>query len=494
MNIFSFLDQTAQRFNERGAVFHGIDQLYTWSELRDRALRLASTIRQKHGPGARIAVVSENRPELVELFFGVWAAECVLVPINFKLHEGEVDQIAVDSGACSIFASPRIAERLSPATSAPIQVLGGDQYQVLFDALPAESPVTDPATLAWLFYTSGTTGRSKGAMLTHRNLTTMTLAHLADIDNPDENCSLVHAAPMSHGSGMYIAPYVARGARQVIPESAAFQPHEFLDMCEYHPGATAFLAPTMIHRLTETGRGRPANLRTLIYGGGPMHVETLRSAMTAFGSVFVQIYGQGEAPMTITALRRSDHFDSEVIGSVGHPRTSVEVAVVDESGLPTEFGQVGEIVCRGDIVMAGYWDDPQATSETIRDGWLRTGDMGSFNARGFLTLHDRSKDVVISGGTNIYPREIEEVLIQHPGVQEVSVLGEPDREWGESLVAFVVGDVSEEVLNAHLTQYLARFKRPKRYIFVDNLPKNNYGKILKRELRLQLYGKDGGQE
>jgi len=482
VNLFALLDQAAARFADRGAVYHGERQVLTWGELRQRALRLASTL---GSPGTRIAVASENRPEIIELMFGVWAAECVYVPINFKLHPREMVQILDDSGASVVFASPKIAAGLAPETSVPIEVIGEPAYESRFAASAVAAPVTDPATLAWLFYTSGTTGKSKGAMLSHRNLMAMTVSHLADFDSPDENSSLIHGAPMSHGSGLYVPPYVLRAARQVIPASGAFEPDEFLDLCEHYPNSSAFLAPTMVQRLVQTGRSCPSNLRTIVYGGGPMYVESLKKAMAAFGPVFVQLYGQGEAPMTITGLRRADHIDADdaVLGSVGYARSGVDVAVLRSDGSFADVGEIGEIVCRGDVVMSGYWNNPEATAATLQDGWLRTGDMGSFDERGYLTLRDRSKDVVISGGSNIYPREVEEVLLEHPRVVEAGVVGAPDEEWGEVVVAFIVGDVTAEELDAHLLERIARFKRPKRYEFIDELPKNSYGKVLKRELR-----------
>ena len=192
-------------------------------------------------------------------------------------------------------------------------------------------------------------------MLTHRNLMAMTVAHLADMDAPDEGCSLVHAAPMSHGSGLYIPAYVLRGARQVIPDGGGFDPAEFLDLCGDHPGCTAFLAPTMVQRVIGTGRARPSWLRTIIYGGGPMYVDSIKKALAAFGPVFAQIYGQGESPMTITGLRRADHegADDAILGSVGYPRSGTEVAVLRDDGTPAAVGEIGEIVCRGDVVMVG---------------------------------------------------------------------------------------------------------------------------------------------
>ena len=488
-NLFALLDQAAARHGDRGAVFVGTEQLHTWAELRDRALRLAGSIRRTNPAGTRIAVVSENRPELVELMFAAWAAECVVVPINYKLHALEMVQILDDSSAAMVFASPKIAATLSSTTATPVEVISDDAYQSRLTGEPAEVPRgTDPTTLAWLFYTSGTTGKSKGAMLSHRNLMAMTVSHLADFDDPDADCSLVHGAPMSHGSGLYIAPYVLRGARQVIPESAAFEPDEFLDLCDHHPGCSTFLAPTMVQRLVATGRPCPKNLRTVVYGGGPMYVDSLKKAMAAFGPIFVQLYGQGEAPMTITGLRRADHLDADnaILGSVGYARSGVDVAVLAADGSAAAIDEIGENVCRGDVVMPGYWNNPEATAATLQNGWLRTGDMGSFDARGYLTLRDRSKDVVISGGSNIYPREVEEALLEHPGVTEAGVVGAPNEEWGEVVVAFIVGSVSAAELDAHLLERIARFKRPKRYEFIDELPKNSYGKVLKRELRVRL--------
>jgi acyl-CoA synthetase (AMP-forming)/AMP-acid ligase II len=488
VNLFALLEQTAQRFPDRGAVYHGMRRYCTWRELRDRALHLAGSLRQQTPDGARIAIISENRPEVVELLFGIWAAERVVVPINYKLHPREMMQILQDAGVSQVFASPTIAAQLAAGCSFPLEGIAAESYSERFAAAPASAPCTDPSMLAWLFYTSGTTGRAKGAMLSHRNLMAMTITHLADIDSPDEACSLVHAAPMSHGSGLYIPAYVLRGARQVVPSRGGFDPGEFLDLCDQHPGCSAFLAPTMVQRVVETGRARPSQLRTIVYGGGPMYVDTIKKALAAFGPVFAQIYGQGEAPMTITGLPRGDHdaTDDAILGSVGYPRSGMEVAVLRTDDTQAGVDEIGEIVCRGDVVMAGYWQDPVATGATLRNGWLRTGDMGSFDVRGYLTLHDRSKDVVISGGTNIYPREVEEALLAHPGVSEACVVGTPDAEWGEIVVAFIVGAAQPDELDAHLLQRIARFKRPKRYLTVDQLPKNSYGKVLKRELRQQL--------
>jgi acyl-CoA synthetase (AMP-forming)/AMP-acid ligase II len=327
MNVFDLLDRPARRFPDHGAVYLGVERWLTFAQLRDRALRLAGSLARGR-PGDRVALVSENRPEYIEILFAIWAAGQTAVPINAKLHPREIVAILEDAGASTLLVSPDLASEVVAAAPEAMRAsvttieIGSPGYARLLNAppvVPADMP-TD--ALAWLFYTSGTTGRSKGAMLSHRNLMAMTLSYLADVSSPDETTSLIHGAPMSHGSGLYILPFIGRGARQVVPESAGFDPGEFLDLCDQHPGCGAFLAPTMVQRLrleAERRQRRPANLRTIVYGGGPMYVEELKKAMAVFGPVFAQIYGQGEAPMTITGLRAQDHdgADDAVLGSVG---------------------------------------------------------------------------------------------------------------------------------------------------------------------------------
>jgi long-chain acyl-CoA synthetase len=260
----------------------------------------------------------------------------------------------------------------------------------------------------------------------------------------------------------------------------------------------------MVRRLVDRARQEGADgdgLRTIVYGGGPMYVQDIEEAVSVMGPRFVQIYGQGESPMTITALARALVADRahprwrERLGSVGLAQSCVEVRIADPDGRPLPAGETGEILVRGAPVMLGYWRNAEASATTLRDGWLWTGDVGVLDQDGFLTLKDRSKDVIISGGTNIYPREVEEVLLLHPAVREVSVIGRPSAEWGEDVVAFVVPapgmsiDASE--LDGLCLQHIARFKRPKAYFMEAELPKNNYGKVLKTELRARLAGSSG---
>jgi acyl-CoA synthetase (AMP-forming)/AMP-acid ligase II len=254
-----------------------------------------------------------------------------------------------------------------------------------------------------------------------------------------------------------------------------------------------FAAPTMRPRLAhapEVAGADLANLKTIYYGGGPMYVADLEKALQLFGPRLYQLYGQGESPMTITGLSQRLHADKARLGSCGVPRTGVLVRVVDDNDAELPPGEVGEVVTRSDCVMEGYWENPAANAETLRGGWLHTGDLGSMDEDGFLTLRDRSKDMIISGGSNIYPREIEEVLLRHPDLVEAAVVGRPHPDWGEEVVAFIVARAGAQVERAALDRlcldHIARFKRPRDYRFVDSLPKNNYGKVLKTELRRML--------
>lgn len=447
-----------------------------------------------------------NDPAVIEILFGCWWAGLAVVPINPKLHPQEARFILQHSQASLLFGTRDIGNELATPTGGPRSVIfvGEPDYDELFKDHALEEPVhRESGQLAWLFYTSGTTGRPKGVMITHRNLMTMTLCYFADVDPVKADDTIVYAAPMSHGAGLYALPHVAAGARHVVPESRGFDSAEILALARHHRNVSMFAAPTMVRRLVEhaAGEGEGGDgIKTIVYGGGPMYVEDIQRALQVMGPRFVQIYGQGESPMTITALSRYHLGDTshpqhlQRIASVGVAQTAVEVRVADSEGRFLPTGETGEVIVRGDSVMAGYWQDEEATARTIRDGWLFTGDMGSLDDDGFLTLRDRSKDVIISGGSNIYPREVEEVLLKHPAVAEVSVIGKRDADWGEIVVAFVSAregvalDVAE--LDALCQSHIARFKRPKEYHLLPCLPKNHYGKILKTELRQRLLSKN----
>ncbi len=437
-----------------------------------------------------------NCPAYLEILYAIWHAGLVAVPINAKLHPKEVQYILDDAGVALLF----VADALDVPAAAAIVSVASAQYRSLF-AADGQASIAHytPGDLAWLFYTSGTTGKPKGVMLTHDNLLAMTQCYFTDVDTVTMNDSMLYAAPMSHGAGLYNFPHVLAGARHVVPESGGFSVEEIGELGRRYRNLSMFAAPTMVRRLVDhcaSHAGAAEGIKTIVYGGGPMYVEDIRRALRVMGQRFVQIYGQGETPMTITALSKfhlaqTEHARYlERLGSVGVAQSAVEVRVVDADGREVPAGESGEIVVRGATVMHGYWNNPEATGQTLRDGWLHTGDVGRFDDDGFLTLKDRSKDIIISGGSNIYPREVEEVLLMHPAVAEVSVVGRHSAEWGEEVVAFVVCAKGKPVATAELDAlclaHIARFKRPKEYRMVPALPKNNYGKVLKTALRQTL--------
>ncbi len=507
MNLAVWIERHGRLQPNRPALADGERIHADWRTFAVHVSTVAASLRDMFDlvPGDRVAIVMRNRPEYLEALFAIWHAGLVAVPVNARLHPDEIAYILEHSGSTVVVTDLEHAEDVSSlvgtvATLRSVIIAPGDQWDTFTSSAPlriVDRRADDPA---WLFYTSGTTGRPKGATLTHRNLMMASLSYFADIDPVSAHDSILHAAPLSHGSGLYGLPHIARGAVSVIPHSGGVDATEIAALIVRWPGMSFFAAPTMIKRLISDPVIRNAdlsNLKTIIYGGAPMYLADLEEALAVFGPRLAQIYGQGETPMTITALSKADHDNSEHprwrerLASVGTARTDVEVRVVDEHDSELPLGGIGEIVVRGDVVMPGYWNQPDATAETLRGGWLHTGDVGSFDTDGYLTLRDRSKDLIISGGMNIYPREVEEALLRHGGVRAAAVVGRPDPEWGEAVVAFIVATDGVaaplvEDLDRTCVDTIARFKRPKEYRFVEALPINNYGKVLKRELRDQL--------
>ena len=488
-------------------MIRGSDVVATYSQLAQDTSALATALSHDHklAPGERVAMLMTNATDYVTALFAAWWAGLVVVPINAKLNASEIEFILGNSGARVFFISSDLVSTASHACKGAsqtriVEVGGADWRQGLRAEGMARPFTSGPDDLAWIFYTSGTTGRPKGAMLSIMNLRTMAACYSLDVQEIGCEDAVLHAAPMSHGSGMYILPHIAAAAPQIVPESGGFDVDEIAALCRTHASVSFFAAPTMVRRLVNgrrTDAGDMPGLRTIVYGGGPMYVEDCLEAIQRLGPRLAQIYGQGESPMTITAMNRAAHRDDgsprwrERLGSVGTAQSLVSVRIADEAGKDIPPGEIGEVLVRGPSVMAGYWRWPDATAEALRGGWLRTGDLGSMDDDGFLTLRDRSKDVVISGGSNIYPREVEETLLTHPSVAEVSVVGMPDREWGEIVVAFVVAreadrPPAEAELDAHCLTHIARFKRPKIYRLVPELPKNATGKVLKTTLRTWL--------
>jgi long-chain acyl-CoA synthetase len=507
MNTCAFLAKMARERGDAPAIRHADEEL-SYQEFYDRALAVGGNLLGRGlAPGDRVAFVLANSPRVLETIYGCFAAGLIVVPINARLHPREIAYIVENSGARALIHGPEYDAGISGildefagvehrfCTGPAEGTIAYDELLSPAGALPVHADA-DPEDACWLFYTSGTTGRPKGATWTHRVVRVMLMNYLADVHNIQPGEVVLHAAPMSHGSGIVALPAVARGATNVIMATASFDPRAMFGVIQdQRVGHIAFLAPTQIIKMLEDfvpGEYDLSSLKAICYGGAPIYVEHLRQAMEAFGPVFAQIFGQGEAPITITGLTPAAHAQllaagDERIGSAGTIRTDVEARAVDEEGNALPPGAAGEIVVRGDVVMKGYWNNPEATAEAIRDGWLHTGDIGTFDERGYLFLLDRAKDMIVSGGNNVYPREVEEILVTHPAVANAVVLGIPDDYWGEAVHAVVVlepgADATAEEIIAHCGNSLAGYKKPKAVDFVDDLPVSGYGKVLRREVR-----------
>jgi long-chain acyl-CoA synthetase len=503
MNIASLLANTAMSQGNETAFFRGERPVWTYREMARRAATLAQGLQDRLGiaRGDRIVLWAGNSPEYVEIMFAAWFAGAVIVPVNVALHPREVASIADDCratvcfaplegiGALREFAPADQGRHILPIGETTLDELRGEDRGL------AAVPSSDTA---WIFYTSGTTGRPKGAMLSHQNLLAMTFAFLADVDFLSPQDSFFHLAPQSHAGGLLMLAHVMKGTRNVIPDPAGFDPDEVCRLTRIFGSVTTFMSPTMLGRFIAASALDDdviAGTRTILCGGAPIYVEDMKHALGVLGPKVWNGYGQGEAPCTISGLPKTwltdpSHPDFERrVASVGVARSGVEIAVRAEDGLLSRTGD-GEIAVRGPVVMSGYWGDEPATRTALRKGWLMTGDLGVIDDDGLLTLRGRAKELIISGGSNIYPREVEEVLLRHPDVAEVAVVGTPDPVWGESVVAFVVarngGEVTASVLDELCLSQIARFKRPKEYRFLLSLPKNNAGKVLKCELQAEL--------
>ncbi|MDD2741634.1 MAG: AMP-binding protein [Rhodocyclaceae bacterium] len=507
MNTCIFLQKAARQNPATLALIHGDEQI-TYDEFYQRALTIGGNLLALGlKAGDRVAFCLANSPRILETIYGCFAAGLVVVPTNARLHAKEIAYIVGNSGAKVLIHGAEfqdgIVEHIGDFAGVSHRICltsatGAATYETLLDpaarlAVPVEVAETDPC---WLFYTSGTTGRPKGATWTHRTVRVVIMNYLADLHNIQPGEVVVHAAPMSHGSGIIALPAVARGATNVIFENKSFEPKELFALIErMRVSHIAFLAPTQIIKMLEEfepGKYDLSSLRAICFGGAPIYVEHLRNAIKAFGPVFTQLYGQGESPITITGMNaavtaRMAAANDPRIGSTGTIRTDVEARVVDANDQELPPGQAGEVVVRGDIVMAGYWNNPEATAEAMRNGWLHTGDIGAFDENGYLFLLDRAKDMIISGGNNVYPREVEEVIVAHPAVANVVVFGIPDAYWGEAVHAVVECQpgmtVTAEEIIKHCGNNMAGYKKPKAVDFMEKLPVSGYGKVMRKEIR-----------
>jgi long-chain acyl-CoA synthetase len=498
-NLAGLLDGPARWGADRPAVVLGDRPVRTWAQLAQAVARRAAGLRERHGvmPGDAVALFAANHPAYLEALFAIWHAGAVAVPIGGALHPREAAEMVHRSHARLCFATADVAESLlSLVDGVPVVVLGEAEDDALLSHEPVAPVPRLPTDDAWIFFTSGTTGRAKGARLTHHNLLAMASAYMADAAQVEPADSIVHVAALSHASGLLSLAFVARGAAQVLPASGGLDAAELFDLVAAGERSTFFVPPTLLRRLSahsRTTRVPAERLGTIIVGAAPVIPSDLRDAVAAFGPCVWNGYGQGESPCTITAHGKAaigaavEANDEDALRSVGVARVGTRVRVVDGDGAELGPGTLGEVVVDGPTVMAGYLDLPDATAAALRGGWLHTGDLGAFDDRGRLTLVDRATDVIITGGYNVHPREVEDVLQLDPAVADAAVVGVPDPEWGERVVAFVVpapgAEVDETALDRRCLDSIARHKRPREYRILDELPRNAAGKVLKKRLR-----------
>ena len=541
-NLAHLLTQTARLFPDRPGLIQG-EARWTWGEIEQRVAAMTAALRSLGlQRGDRILVHSRNHRAMFESCWVAFRLGCVWVPTNFRLAPPEVAYLASSSGAVAMIAEDVFpahvdaARAASPALRHVIAIGTPREGELAYEDLVAAhlTPLGDhsgrladatahahttraaiaAAALApasahevvthddplWLFYTSGTTGRPKAGILTHGQMAFVVTNHLADlIPGTDETDCSIAVAPLSHGAGIHALLNVARGAPTVLREGEKMDPAVVWALIERHRVSNLFTVPTIVKLLVEhpaVDQHDHSSLKFLIYAGAPMYRADQQLALRKLGPVLVQYFGLGEVTGCITVLPRHMHHADDGhpdanVGSCGRPRTGMEVAVLDASGQPLPVGEIGEICCRGPAVFAGYHDNPEATAKALRGGWFHTGDLGRLDARGLLTITGRESDMYISGGSNVYPREVEEVLLTHPGVAEVAIVGLPDAKWGEIGAAVVVRRTGFEALDehtllAHLEGRSARYRWPHRWHFWAELPKSGYGKILKREIKERL--------
>ena len=505
MNLGHFLTQTARRLPERPALMRG-DTVMTWRRMNARADALAhALVARGVGKHDRVLVHSPNHPDMAVAMYAIWKTGAVLVPTNFRLGPAEIAAMARATGARVAIGHARHEAHVTALRDTGIAddalltidgtlnaAIGAHEQAGTFAEAAVERD--DPA---WFFFTSGTTGAPKIAVLTHGQLAFVLNNHAADLMPGlcEDDVSLA-IAPLSHGAGLHFFVQVARGAPTVLTASEGLDTQEVFALIARHRVTNLFAVPTIVKRLVEDpdcGRHDLSSLRHLVYAGAPMYRADQKRALEKLGPCLVQYYGLGEVTGAITVLPVADHHlddDAMRTGTCGRARMGMEIAILTESGEPLAAGATGNIAVRGPAVFAGYLDNEAANRDAFRNGWFVTGDVGHMDEAGYLFITGRRSDMYISGGSNIYPREIEEVLLEHPGVEEVAIVGVPDARWGEAGAAVIVPrsgiDLRRDEVIAFLAPRVARYKLPAHVILTDMLPKSGYGKVEKKTVRAML--------
>jgi fatty-acyl-CoA synthase len=511
MNLSHFCTQAARRLPDTVGLVWG-KQAWTWSEIEARVSAFAAALADAGvAKGDRVLVHSKNCNQIFESMLAVFRLGAVWVPTNFRLIPDEVVYLCQDSGANVFLCHADFPEHAKAVAEAckDLALLAGIRKASFarsdIDTLMAPhlgksypSVAVEYDDPCWFFFTSGTTGRPKAAVLTHGQMAFVVTNHLCDLmpGTTEKDASLV-VAPLSHGAGIHQLTQVARGAKTVLLEKDRFDPEEAWQLVQEHRVTNMFTVPTILKMLTEhqsVDTYDHSSLRYVIYAGAPMYREDQKHAVRKLGKVIVQYFGLGEVTGNITSFPGRMHDEDDAvqgrIGTCGYARTGVQISIQDEAGQELPPGESGEICVCGPAVFAGYYNKPEANEKSFRNGWFRTGDLGYMDEQGFLFITGRASDMYISGGSNVYPREIEEKILTHPAVSEVAIVGVPDKTWGEVGVAVCVlkpgASLTESDLLGFMESKVARYKVPKRVFFWSELPKSGYGKITKKLVTQEL--------
>ncbi len=512
MNLAHFLTQNARRHGDRAGFIWG-DRSWTWREINDLVSALAAALAARGiARGDRILVHSRNCDEMFWSMFAAFRLGAVWVPTNFRLMPDEVAWLATASGAKAFLCHgdftdhAAAVEAASPALDFTWRIGEGtlgessvSESIAAHSGAKVEEAGVEYDDACWFFFTSGTTGRSKAAVLTHGQMAFVVTNHLADLmpGTTEHDASLV-VAPLSHGAGIHQLVQTARGAKTILLPSERFDINEAFRLIETHRVSNIFTVPTILKMMVElraVDSYYHSSLSFIIYAGAPIYREVQKAALAKLGKVLVQYFGLGEVTGNITvlppALHDPDDGPHARVGTCGFERTGMQVSIQGDQGRELKPFETGEICVIGPAVFAGYYDNPEANAKAFRDGWFRTGDLGHMDEEGFVYITGRASDMYISGGSNIYPREVEEKILTHPAIGEVAVLGVPDPVWGEVGVAVCVpregaSPVTEADMAGFLATKVPRYKMPKRFFFWDALPKSGYGKVPKRLVRDEL--------
>lgn len=513
-NLAHFLTRNARRWPDRPAIVWD-DQTWSWQQLDQRVSAFCTALQKDLGivKGDRMLVQAQNSNQMIEIMLAAFRLGAIWVPCNFRQAPGETAYAAEKSKASLFLCDADYAQQADAVKTACPAIKGvvtigesgfGHSYESLLakhtDASFANADVdhNDPC---WFFFTSGSTGRPKAVVLTHGQIGFVTVNYMADLlpGTSETDASLV-IAPLSHGAGLQLIAQLSCGAAHILMPQGGFKPADAFRLIEKHKITNMFTVPTIVKRLVEDPSADEfdhSSLRHLIYAGAPMYREDQKQALEKLGSVLVQYYGLGEVTGNITVLRTSEHSlddgPNTRTGTCGVERTGIEISIQDDNGTILAPHETGEVCVVGAAVCSGYLDDDGANAKSFRNGWFRTGDIGHMDEARFLYLTGRASDMYISGGSNVYPKEVEEVLLTHPAVSEVAILGVPDPQWGEVGLAVCVAETGTQPDAAELSEFLkdkiTRYKMPVRYLFIDEMPTSAYGKITKKLVREFLTSK-----